>query len=213
MQVDVTKRRLALAGVILVLSGAGLATVLSPLVGSALATAGQIVNITDPTDPYAARVDSSGALKVTGGPAVPVLPATPWTGEATLMLSASNPTSRRFLGRSVGSQRLAVTALTVTTTTALNSGQVYLVFDFWRTAAGTTSCPNTGPPGDATSAGARLLTVGAPYHTAELTFPTAPWIARTTSASDQAMCLYAYARLTGSLSSANVYVQGTGFYQ
>jgi hypothetical protein len=71
MEVRITKLRLAAAGVF-ILAGVGLASLLSPLVGTALATVGQVVNISDHSaSAYFAKVDSSGALKtfgtVTGG--------------------------------------------------------------------------------------------------------------------------------------------------
>ena len=46
MQIRITKTRAAMAA-LFVLAGVGLASLLSPLVGTALATAGQIVNISD----------------------------------------------------------------------------------------------------------------------------------------------------------------------
>ena len=61
---------------------AGLATLLSPLVGSAFATAGQIVNISDPSAAYTARVTSNGALKtnaVVSGKVAPALPPQPFS--------------------------------------------------------------------------------------------------------------------------------------
>jgi hypothetical protein len=77
MHIRVTKLRLVLAAFVLILSGVGLATVLSPLVGSAFATAGQIVNVADRTASYTARVDATGALK-TAGTAAPTLPRQPF---------------------------------------------------------------------------------------------------------------------------------------
>jgi hypothetical protein len=64
-----------------VLVGVGLASILSPLVGSALATAGQIVNVSDPSAPYTAKVTSSGELKTNGvvsGKVAPALPPQPF---------------------------------------------------------------------------------------------------------------------------------------
>jgi hypothetical protein len=49
------------------MAGVGLATLLSPLVGSALATAGQVVNVSDPTAANTAKVDSAGKLYVGDG--------------------------------------------------------------------------------------------------------------------------------------------------
>jgi hypothetical protein len=66
MQILITKQRAALA-VLFVLAGVGLGSLLSPLVGTALATVGQVVNISDHSaSAYFAKVDSSGALHTVG---------------------------------------------------------------------------------------------------------------------------------------------------
>ena len=63
MEVRITKLRVAIAA-LFVLAGVGLASLLSPLVGTALATVGQVVNISDHSaSAYFAKVDSSGASK------------------------------------------------------------------------------------------------------------------------------------------------------
>jgi hypothetical protein len=81
MQIRITKSRAAMAA-LFVLAGVGLASLLSPLVGSALATVGQVVNISDhSSSAYFAKVDSSGALKTTAavtGRVAPAAPASPW---------------------------------------------------------------------------------------------------------------------------------------
>ena len=60
MQVRITKTRAALAA-LFVLAGVGLGSLLSPLVGSALATVGQTVNISDhSSSAYFAKVTSAG---------------------------------------------------------------------------------------------------------------------------------------------------------
>jgi hypothetical protein len=43
-----------------VLAGVGLGSILSPLVQTAAATAGQIVNVSDPVNANTAQVDSAG---------------------------------------------------------------------------------------------------------------------------------------------------------
>ena len=62
MEVRITKLRVAMAA-LFVLAGVGLASLLSPLVGTALATVGQVVNISDhsvrPTSPRSAPTGSS----------------------------------------------------------------------------------------------------------------------------------------------------------
>jgi hypothetical protein len=66
MHVRITKTRLAMAA-LFVLAGVGLGSLLSPLVGSALATVGQTVNISDHSAAANfAKVDANGALKTTG---------------------------------------------------------------------------------------------------------------------------------------------------
>jgi hypothetical protein len=66
MEVRITKLRVALAA-LFVLAGVGLASLLSPLVSTALATVGQTVNISDHSaSAFFAKVDSSGALKTVG---------------------------------------------------------------------------------------------------------------------------------------------------
>jgi hypothetical protein len=71
MEVRISKVRVARA-TLFVLAGVGLGSLLSPLVGTALATVGSIVNISDRSpSAYFAKVDANGALKtnatVTGG--------------------------------------------------------------------------------------------------------------------------------------------------
>ena len=64
---QLTKYRVALAA-LFVLAGVGLGNLLSPLVGTALATVGQTVNISDHSAAaYFAKVDSSGKLAVGDG--------------------------------------------------------------------------------------------------------------------------------------------------
>jgi len=96
MQVRITKLRLVLASFAFVLRGVGIATLLSPIVGNALATAGQIVNVSDPTAPYTARVDRDGALKTAGldAPTLPRLPFNTSTGvQAGIGIRILGPTT------------------------------------------------------------------------------------------------------------------------
>jgi hypothetical protein len=80
--------RLAAAG-LFVLAGVGIGSLLSPLVGTAFATVGQTVNISDHSaSAYFAKVDSAGKLAVGDGAGPlsvdgtvsgrPVAPASPW---------------------------------------------------------------------------------------------------------------------------------------
>ena len=67
MRTRITKQRAALAA-LFILAGVGLGSLLSPLVGTALATAGQIVNISDRSgSAYFAKVDAAGKLAVGDG--------------------------------------------------------------------------------------------------------------------------------------------------
>jgi hypothetical protein len=67
VRVKITKYRVALAA-LFVLAGVGLGNLLSPLVGSALATVGQTVNISDHSaSANFAKVDSGGKLAVGDG--------------------------------------------------------------------------------------------------------------------------------------------------
>jgi len=88
LRVTVTKKRLAIAA-LFVLAGVGLGNLLSPLVGSALATVGQTVNISDNSaSAYFAKVSSDGKLAVGDGAGPlsvdgtvtdrPAAPASPW---------------------------------------------------------------------------------------------------------------------------------------
>jgi hypothetical protein len=67
MEVRITKVRVAMAA-LFVLAGVGLASLLSPLVGSALATVGQVVNISDHSgSAFFAKVDSTGLSETAQG--------------------------------------------------------------------------------------------------------------------------------------------------
>ena len=83
-----------MAGALFVLAGMGLASILSPLVSSALATVGQVVNIADhSSSAYFAKVDSNGALKTAGtvtGGNVSISAPSPST-----MLCAHKPSATR----------------------------------------------------------------------------------------------------------------------
>ena len=86
MEVRITKTRVAMAA-LLVLAGVGLASLLSPLVGSAFATVGQTVNISDnSSSAYFAKVDSTGKLAVGDG-------AGPLTVDGTVVGRTAAPVS------------------------------------------------------------------------------------------------------------------------
>jgi len=79
-----TKYRVAMAA-LFVLAGVGLGNLLSPLVGNALATVGQTVNISDhSSSAFFAKVTSAGELKTNGvvsGKVAPALPPQPFSVE------------------------------------------------------------------------------------------------------------------------------------
>ena len=81
MRIRITKSRAAMAA-LLILAGVGLGNLLSPLVGSALATVGQTVNISDhSSSALFAKVTSAGELKtnaVVSGKVAPALPPQPF---------------------------------------------------------------------------------------------------------------------------------------
>ena len=67
MQIRITKQRAAMVA-LFVLAGVGLGSLLSPLVGNALATVGQTMNISDHSSAANfAKVDSAGKLAVGDG--------------------------------------------------------------------------------------------------------------------------------------------------
>jgi hypothetical protein len=82
-----TKYRVAIAA-LFVLAGVGLGNLLSPLVGTALATVGTVSNISDHSAAaYFAKVDSSGALKTTAavtGRVGMAAPPSPWRASVSI---------------------------------------------------------------------------------------------------------------------------------
>jgi hypothetical protein len=99
MDIRITKSRAAMAALLL-LAGVGLGSLLSPLIGDALATVGQVVNISDhSSSAYFAKVDSAGKLAVGDGngplsvdgtvASRPAAPGSPW--HATVNLAGGGP--------------------------------------------------------------------------------------------------------------------------
>jgi hypothetical protein len=126
MQVRITKTRVAMAA-LFVLAGVGLASLLSPLVGTALATAGQIVNISDRSgSAYFAKVSSDGKLAVGDGAgpldvggtvtARPAAPAMPW-----VETNAFYQQSPAYIA-GPSSLPINLTSLTLSTTATSGSG-------------------------------------------------------------------------------------------
>ena len=94
MEVRITKLRMAMAA-LFVLAGVGLGSLLSPLVGTALATVGTVSNISDhSSSAFFAKVDSTGKLAVGDGAGPlsvdgtvtdrPAAPASPWRALADI---------------------------------------------------------------------------------------------------------------------------------
>jgi hypothetical protein len=204
---QITKIRLAMAA-LFVLAGVGLASLLSPLIGNALATVGQVVNVSDPTLANTAKVDGSGALKVAGtATAVPVLPGTPWSNEGAVYPDGF----RVLLGSQVGGRRLVVSDLTMSSLGYPGDARELVEFHFYRSPTKTTTCPSTGPDVGWTEVGAKSAAIGTPLDSKELTFPTG-WTARGTSAADQVVCLYGSVSFPDS-TIRGVLLQATGFVQ
>ena len=126
MEVRITKLRVAMAA-LFVLAGVGLASLLSPLVGTALATVGQVVNISDHSgSAFFAKVDSTGKLAVGDGAgplsvdgtvaARSAAPASPWRHEQ----STSSNGGHFIAGPSASP--INVTSLSISTDAASGNG-------------------------------------------------------------------------------------------
>jgi hypothetical protein len=132
MEVRITKLRVAMAA-LFVLAGVGLASLLSPLVGTALATAGQVVNVSDPVNANTAKVDSAGRLYVGDGAGPlsvdgtvasrPAAPASPWRAskgiQAVLAIIAGPSASP-----------INVTSLSISTNATSGSGILVRLFGY-----------------------------------------------------------------------------------
>ena len=94
MNFRITKMRVAGAA-LFVLAGVGLGSLLSPLVGDALATVGQTVNISDhSSSAFFAKVTSAGELKTNGvvsGKVAPALPPQPFSVYRSFGYNTSTP--------------------------------------------------------------------------------------------------------------------------
>ena len=117
-----TKYRVAMAA-LFVLAGVGLGSLLSPLVGNALATVGSTSNISDHSaSAYFAKVDSSGSVEDDSssnrGRSSPAAPASPWS--ANIDLGGAPPPGVPLAGPS--STPINVTSLTISTFAASGEG-------------------------------------------------------------------------------------------
>jgi hypothetical protein len=126
MEVRITKQRVALAA-LFVLAGVGLGSLLSPLVGTALATVGSVTNISDrSSSAFFAKVSSDGKLAVGDGAgpldvggtvtARPAAPAMPW-----VKTNAFYQQSAAFIA-GPSSLPINLTSLTISTTATSGSG-------------------------------------------------------------------------------------------
>jgi hypothetical protein len=124
MEVRITPLRGAMAA-LFILAGVGVGSLLSPLVGTALATAGQIVNISDRSAlANFAKVDSAGKLAVGDGSGPlsvdgtvtgrPAAPASPWHASEDI----STP---KFIAGPSASP-INLTSLSISTTAPSGSG-------------------------------------------------------------------------------------------
>jgi hypothetical protein len=141
-----TRYRVAMAA-LFVLAGVGLGNLLSPLVGSALATVGSTTNISDHSaSAYFAKVDSSGALKTTAavtGKVSPAAPASPWS--AVKEISGFPGLGLPLAGPST--TPINLTSLTITTYAASGEG-IETVLNSVQVPSSATSCdiPGTNAP-------------------------------------------------------------------
>ena len=198
MEVRITKLRVAMAA-LFVLAGVGLASLLSPLVGTALATVGQTVNISDrSSSAYFAKVDSSGALKTTAavtGKVAPVAPTSPWG--ASKLINAFGFPGVVISGPS--SSAINVTSLTFSTAAPSGSGPQVALLGF-HVPSSATDCG--GATFDDTLW--HSLNAGGPTTPLSVSFPTPlQW---KPPASTKA-CLFALAP-----SGFNTEVSASGFY-
>jgi hypothetical protein len=145
MEVRITKTRVAMAA-LFVLAGVGLASLLSPLVGTALANVGQVVNISDHSgSAFFAKVDSTGRLVVGDGAgplsvdgtvaARAAAPASPWHASALIQNQATV-----IAGPS--SSPINVTSLSISTD-APTGDDIGVALYGYHVASSATSCSNT----------------------------------------------------------------------
>ena len=158
MQIRITKTRAAMAA-LFILAGVGLGSLLSPLVGTAFATAGQIVNISDRSSAANfAKVDAGGKLAVGDGSgpltvdgtvkvgdgtcplsvdgtvaARPAAPASPWRA----FVHIESPNTVYFAGPSASP--INITSLSISTAAASGSSVTVSLFS-WHVPNSATSC-------------------------------------------------------------------------
>jgi hypothetical protein len=144
MEVRITPLRVATAA-LFVLAGVGLASLLSPLVGTALATAGQVVNVSDPVNANTAKVDSAGKLYVGDGAGPlsvdgtvasrPAAPASPWHASEDIQATT------RIAGPSASP--INVTSLSLSTDALPGSGSIHVFLYGEHVPSSATDCSGT----------------------------------------------------------------------
>ena len=203
MEVRITKTRVAMAA-LFVLAGVGLASLLSPLVGTALATVGQTVNISDHSgSAFFAKVDSAGKLAVGDGAGPlsvdgtvsdrPAAPASPWRA------SVSIEDGTTFVAGPSASP-INVTSLSISTSAASGSGSVVQLYAY-HSPNSATDC--NGAIFDATIW--VILDAGDGVTPLSFTFPTPlQW----KPPANTKACLFAHAATIGAFTRMNA----VGFY-
>ena len=193
-----TKYRVAMAA-LFVLAGVGLGNLLSPLVGSALATVGSTTNISDHSaSAYFAKVDSSGALKTTAavtGKVSPAAPASPWSFLQDI--AGAQPPGVPVAGPST--TPINLTSLTITTHAASGEG-IQTILTSVQIPSSATNC---GFPGSNTAIW-RIDDLGDGSTPQTFTFPTPLQLK---PASGSKVCL-----LVGTSEVGSTWVDAVGFY-
>jgi hypothetical protein len=142
MQIRITKSRAAMAA-LFVLAGVGLGSLLSPLVGSALATVGQVVNISDHSgSAFFAKVSSDGKLAVGDGAGPlsvdgtvsgrPAAPASPWSSTVEYV-------SADQLLAGPSAVPINITSLSISTGASTGNG-IHILLNALHVPSGATSC-------------------------------------------------------------------------
>ena len=149
MRIGITKSRAAVAA-LFVLAGVGLGSLLSPLVGSALATVGQTVNISDHSaSAFFAKVSSDGKLAVGDGAGPlsvdgtvsdrPAAPASPWRASEDIQ-----DTGAYITGPSA--TPINVTSLSISTAAPTGDG-IGVVLEARHVPSGETTCSGAASDG------------------------------------------------------------------
>lgn len=158
--------------------------------GTAVAATGQLVNVVDPVSGTPAKVDSAGRLLTTSNTLTPVQPV---PGVATRALNLDRYISmgtRPLVASTVAGQRLAVSALDITTVRNDPAGRTQFYFETWRPSSGTTCLSE--PDLSMTRISSRLYGVGRPLETLHVAYPH-PWVPAPPAPAGTVNCYYASA--------------------